>query len=302
MRKTIVAIGFLFMILLLLLSWLPKDKSSAKRDFINQSKASTTPASTNSNKALMTPATTNSNKASTTPAPSNSTKATRTQTNTISSSESTIGQGERNKEGEPVETVNQNKADFYYEVIPDSVKIRIMGKSYGENCDVPLEDLRYVGVLYWGFDLETHRGELIVNRAIATDIVDIFKELYEYKYPIEQMVLVDEYNADDNTSMAADNSSAFNYRNIDGTSRKSLHSYGLAIDINPRYNPYVRGSGEKLIITPDNGIEYADRLLDCPYYIKKDDLCYQAFINRGFTWGGEWTTQKDYQHFQKTLD
>lgn len=211
-------------------------------------------------------------------------------------------QNDTEKEGEAVETVNQHKENFYYEKIPDSVKARIVGKSYGANCDVPFEELRYVSVLYVGFDGEIHKGELIVNRAIAADTVDIFKELYEKKYPIERMVLVDEYDADDNTSMAADNTSAFNYRNVDGTNHLSLHSYGLAIDINPRYNPYVRGSGDNMIITPLNGIEYADRSLDCSYYIKKDDICYQAFIKRGFTWGGEWKNSKDYQHFQKSAE
>lgn len=189
--------------------------------------------------------------------------------------------------------------DFFYEEISEEIKERIKGKSYGDDCDVPYDELRYVKVLYWGFDEETHIGELIVNKAIAEDIVEIFAELYELKYPIERMVLVDEYDADDNASMAANNTSAFNYRKIDGTDRLSKHSYGLAIDINPMYNPYVRELNGKTVITPDNGIKYADRSLDCAYYIKKDDLCYEAFMKRGFTWGGDWKNQKDYQHFQK---
>lgn len=202
-----------------------------------------------------------------------------------------------------VEVIGQEESQmFFYEEISQEIMDRIEGKSYGENCDVPFEELRYVKVLYYGFDGETHNGELIVNKAIAQDIVDIFQELYEQQYPIERMVLVDEYDADDNTSMAADNTSAFNYRVIDGTNRISLHSYGLAIDINPLYNPYVRDMDGKTIVTPVNGAQYADRTLDCEYYIKKDDICYQAFISRGFTWGGEWKTQKDYQHFQKKLD
>lgn len=204
-------------------------------------------------------------------------------------------------EGDSMQANGQNLSDkFYYEEIPEDVKKRITGKSYGKNCDVPYEELRYVRVLYWGFDEETHDGELIVNKAIAEDITDIFKELYEKKYPIERMVLVDEYDADDNTSMAADNTSAFNYRRVDGTDHLSLHSYGQAIDINPLYNPYVRGTQDKKIITPVNGAKYADRSLDCPYYIKKGDICYETFIKHGFTWGGEWKSQKDYQHFQKT--
>jgi hypothetical protein len=206
-------------------------------------------------------------------------------------------------EGDTMATLGQNELQlFYYEEITDEIKTRINGKSYGEECTIPYEDLRYVKVLHWGFDEQTHEGELIVSKAIAEDIVEIFKELYELKYPIERMVLVDEYDADDNTSMAANNSSAFNYRVIDGTNRISLHSYGVAIDINPQYNPYVRTIDGKTVVTPVNGAEYADRTLDCPYYITSEDPCYKAFMKRGFTWGGEWKNQKDYQHFQKVLE
>lgn len=199
-------------------------------------------------------------------------------------------------------TTEQREQLFYYVEIPEEVKKRINGKSYGKDCTVPYEDLRYVRVLHWGFDEKTHLGELIVNKAIAQDVIDIFKELYEIKYPIEKMVLVDEYDADDNKSMADNNTSAFNFRVIDGTKTISQHSYGLAIDINPLYNPYVRELNKKTVITPENGEKYADRSLDCEYYIRKNDPCYKAFISRGFTWGGEWKNSKDYQHFQKSID
>jgi len=192
---------------------------------------------------------------------------------------------------------------FVIETISQEIKDRINGKSYGKDCTVPYEDLRYVKVLYWGFDDQSHEGELIVNKAIAEDIVAIFKELYEHKYPIEKMVLVDEYDADDNVSMAANNTSAFNFRLVDnGSGRLSKHSYGLAIDINPLYNPYVRKINGKTVVSPENGEKYADRSLDCPYFIKKDDICYKAFTSRGFTWGGEWKNSKDYQHFEKDID
>lgn len=208
------------------------------------------------------------------------------------------------EEGDSVAAIVREKSDmFYYEEIPQEVKDRIKGKSYGDNCDVPYSELRYVKVLYWGFDGDTHDGELIVNKAIAEDIVDIFGELYVAKYPIERMVLIDDYNADDNASMAADNSSAFNYRVIDdGSGRLSNHSYGLAIDINPLYNPYVRKIDGETVVSPVEGEGYADRTLDCDYYIKEGDVCYQAFTKRGFTWGGDWKNSKDYQHFQKLLD
>lgn len=199
-------------------------------------------------------------------------------------------------------TKEQREQLFYYVEIPEEVKLRINGKSYGEDCTIPYEELRYVRVLHWGFDKKTHLGEMIVNKAIAQDVVDIFKELYEIKYPIEKMVLVDEYDADDNKSMADNNTSAFNFRMIDGTDKISQHGYGVAIDINPLYNPYVRKVNKKTVVTPKNGKKYADRSLDCEYYIQKDDPCYKAFISRGFTWGGEWKSSKDYQHFEKQID
>jgi hypothetical protein len=206
------------------------------------------------------------------------------------------------REGEDsVAVIGEDKSQlFYYEEIPQEVKDRIKGKSYGDNCEVPYDELRYVKVLYRGFDGETHTGELIVNKAIAGDIVEIFEELYDAEYPIERMVLIDEYDADDNASMAANNTSAFNYRVIDdGSGRLSNHSYGLAIDINPLYNPYVRKIDAETVISPESGEEYADRTLDCRYYIREGDACYQAFTGHGFTWGGDWKNTKDYQHFQK---
>jgi hypothetical protein len=201
-----------------------------------------------------------------------------------------------------METQGHNITEsFYSEEITQKIKDRINGKSYGEDCDIPYEELRYVSVLYWDFDHQSRVGELIVNKAITEDIIEIFAELYEAQYPIEQMVLVDEYDADDNKSMAANNTSAFNYRVVEGTNRISKHSYGLAIDINPLYNPYVHEVDGERVVTPVEGAMYEDRSLDSPYYIHSEDLCYQAFIRRGFTWGGDWKNQKDYQHFQKVL-
>jgi hypothetical protein len=191
---------------------------------------------------------------------------------------------------------------FYSEQLMQEIKDRINGKSYGENCTIPYEELRYIRVLYRGFDGGTYIGELIVNQVIAQDIMDIFRELYAIDYPIERMVLVDDYDADDDLSMAANNTSAFNFRFVAGTTRLSKHSLGCAIDINPLYNPYITKLDGKTAILPKLGAKYVDRTKDCPYYIREDDPCYEAFISRGFTWGGAWENSKDYQHFQKILE
>lgn len=188
---------------------------------------------------------------------------------------------------------------FYSTEISSEIQERIAGVSYQENDTIALSELRYIRVLYYGFNGETHIGELIVNQSIEADILEIMKELYENQYPIEKMVLIDEYDADDEDSMADNNTSAFNYRSINGSTKLSKHSLGLAIDINPRYNPCVRTIDGELSVEPANGNAYTDRTQEFPYKIDENDLCYRLFTEHGFTWGGSWNSLKDYQHFEK---
>ena len=189
--------------------------------------------------------------------------------------------------------------DFYISEIPDDIFAKMQGKSYKEDCTVPREDLRYVHVRHMGFDGEVKDGELVVNKAIADDVLAIFEELYKADYPIEKVRLVDEYDADDEASMSDNNSSAFNFRFISHTTRISKHGLGMAVDINTRYNPYVKTVDGKLSIEPANGADYVDRSKDFPHKIDHEDLCYKLFKERGFTWGGDWTHSKDYQHFER---
>jgi len=193
----------------------------------------------------------------------------------------------------------QARAMFYKEKITNKIFKRIYGKSYKKDCTVPKKDLRYIRVLHYGFDKKVHIGELITNKAIAKDICDIFYELYKAKYQIEKMVLVDEYNASDNLSMADNNTSCFNFRTVSGTQHLSKHSYGMAIDINPRYNPYIHSLNGVTVCEPENGSRYQDRSQKFKHKITSNDLCYKVFMRYGFTWGGEWINSKDYQHFQK---
>lgn len=172
---------------------------------------------------------------------------------------------------------------------------RIKGKSYKEGCRVPLEDLRYLIVTHYDGDGTPQQGELICNVAIAEDLLDIFRNLYEARYPIERMKLIDDYGADDVVSMCNNNTSCFNYREIAGSKKLSKHALGLAIDINPLYNPYVKGN----VVSPEEGRKYADRSSGFPYKIDENDLCYKEFKAHGFTWGGSWKSLKDYQHFEK---
>lgn len=189
---------------------------------------------------------------------------------------------------------------FSIREIDDEIFARIKGKSYKDNCTVPTEDLRYLTVLHYDGDGNVRNGELICNVEIAEDLLDIFKNLYAIEYPIERMVLIDEYDADDIRSMQANNTTCFNYREIAGTNRLSNHALGKAVDINPLYNPYVKKRTDgTLYVSPEEGRPYSDRNGDYPYKIDTEDPCYKEFISHGFEWGGSWTSLQDYQHFEK---
>ncbi len=184
---------------------------------------------------------------------------------------------------------------FYYQEIDSTIFERISGLSYSSKCTLPLAELRYLRVLHKDKDANIIVGELICNKKIADDLLEIFEVLYKHSYPIERMVLVDEYGANDMRSMMANNSSAFNFRYIAGTTRLSKHSLGMAIDINPLYNPYVKGTR----VLPSTSKEYTNRDANFDYKITRGDICHQEFIKRGFIWGGGWLNSKDYQHFEK---
>lgn len=198
-----------------------------------------------------------------------------------------------------------NIEDFYAEPLSDNLIRYITGISYPNTEDasslaITPEELCYLHLLHYNFDGEVVQGELICNRKIAADLLDIFYELYRNEYQIEKILLVDEYNGDDNASMEDNNTSCFNYRVVEGSASLSKHALGLAIDINPYYNPYITYNKDGSVnISPASATQYADRNQTFPYKIDENDLCYKLFIQHGFTWGGNWNSVKDYQHFQK---
>lgn len=184
--------------------------------------------------------------------------------------------------------------------IPDSVFARMQGRSYPKDCKVARSELRYLVLPHYDGHGHVRIGEMVCNRAIAADLVAVFRQLYIDRYPIERMVLIDEYGGDDEASMRANNTTCFNYRTVAGSRRLSRHALGMAVDINPLYNPYVRTVGGRTVVTPQGAEPYADRSrTDIPYKISLTDRAYKLFRARGFKWGGSWRTRKDYQHFQK---
>lgn len=217
--------------------------------------------------------------------------------------ESSQAEIETMAESSQVEAVDDVDS-FYYMPLTDELKEYITGRSYpdtDEPLQISYEDLAYVHVLHYDFEGQIQEGELICNQTIAQDLTEIFKELYDNQYPIEKIRLIDAYDADDDASMEDNNTSCFNYRVVEGKTTLSNHSYGLAIDVNPFYNPYVRTKDGNTLVSPEDAVPYADRSADFPYKIDENDLCCQLFAEHGFTWGGNWNSVKDYQHFEKVI-
>lgn len=176
----------------------------------------------------------------------------------------------------------------------DAVASR-MGASWRRGCPVPLEDLRYVTVSYLDFDGVVRTGELVVHADVAEGLTRVFASLFEQRYPIRSMRLVDDFGADDTASMNADNTSAFNCRAITGGTEWSEHAYGRAIDVNPVENPYVLGRH----VAPRAGRAFSARPAE-PGVIHADDAVVAAFAAEGWQWGGDWDAPIDYQHFSTT--
>lgn len=177
---------------------------------------------------------------------------------------------------------------------------RINGKSFKTNCTVPRSSLRYLQLLHYTQEGRIKIGEMICHKDVASELISIFRQLFDAKYPIERMQLIDDFNANDIESMNKNNTSCFNFRMVAGSKKLSNHSLGKAVDINPLYNPYVkRRANGTYKVSPEAGRKYTDRSKPFKYKIDKNDLAYKLFTQHGFRWGGNYRTLKDYQHFEK---
>ena len=212
--------------------------------------------------------------------------------------------GRRYKPGDVVDErylkSHGHEAFFSINAIPDSIFALMRGRSYKSDCTIARSSLRYILCLHRDDGGRAIVGEMVVNKAIADDVLHIFRELFEGGYPIERMRLIDYWDADDERAMTANNSSSFNFRFISHTRKVSKHGMGMAIDINPLYNPYTKTlRNGKTIVEPAAGKPYLDRQREYKYKITRGDLCCRLFRKYGFRWGGDWKTMKDYQHFEK---
>jgi hypothetical protein len=172
-----------------------------------------------------------------------------------------------------------------------------MRSTHGPSCPVPWSDLRYLRLSHVGFDGRHHLGEMVVAARHARDVAGVFARLYDARWPIRQMRLASDFDGDDDRSMVADNTSAYNCRRVAGSASWSDHAFGAAIDINPVENPYlVDGS-----VRPAEGRSLAqlDRSAGSSVpagVIRAGDVVVRAFAAIGWEWGGAWA-DPDYQHF-----
>lgn len=189
--------------------------------------------------------------------------------------------------------------------IPEDIRQKMKGISMPEGATITYEQLSYLTVPHYDYNGEIAVGNMVVDADLADEVLDIFADLYEIKFPIERMELIDNFyplidgtfNTLDRASMSRNNTSSFCYRVVAGTDRMSYHAYGRAIDINPKINPYcVLSTG---YVSPSNAYEYANREKDFPGMVRHGDAVYNIFISRGWEWGGDWNDTKDYQHFEK---
>jgi hypothetical protein len=171
-----------------------------------------------------------------------------------------------------------------------------MGQSWSEACPVGLADLRYLTVSFIGFDDRPHTGELVVATSVADAVVEVFRRLFDERFPIEEMRLITTADLEAPPTGDGNNTAAYVCRAARGQTRWSEHARGLAVDINPFHNPLVRGD----LVIPELASAYADRSDVRPGMHLAGGPAVRAFADAGWVWGGTWRSSKDYMHFSLT--
>ncbi len=174
--------------------------------------------------------------------------------------------------------------------VPEDVVER---STWREDCPVTLDELSYITVSHWGFDQEFHTGEMIVNAAFDEEIVGVFEKLHAARFPIEQIRVVTQAEVDAHPTGDWNETTSFVCRPAVASGSWSRHTYGLAVDINPFHNPYLKGD----LVLPELATYYTDRELGEAGMIVAADVAVQAFAEIGWPWGGDWNSLKDWMHF-----
>lgn len=165
-----------------------------------------------------------------------------------------------------------------------------------EGMNIPqsiINNLALVDVFYYSFEGNLHKGQLLVNKAVKQDIIEVFEFIKETRFPIAKVIPIVKYDWSDEASLSDNNTTAFNYRFVSGTRIVSNHAYGYAIDINPVQNPYIKRNK----VLPEGAVYDPEE----PGTITSDSQLVKEFKKRGWSWGGDWRSVKDYQHFEKRI-
>lgn len=171
-----------------------------------------------------------------------------------------------------------------------------MGTTWERGCPVPLSSLRYLRVTFRGFDGRAHTGELVVHREEAAGVVSVFRELFRVGYPIEAMRLPRSADLTARPTGDGNGTAGMVCRASRSSTEWSEHAYGRAIDVNPFMNPYQRGD----LVLPERASSYLDRSWVRPGMVTADGVVVRAFARIGWTWGGTFTSVRDYMHFSAT--
>jgi hypothetical protein len=178
--------------------------------------------------------------------------------------------------------------------VADPAPERVIARStWRPGCPVGKDDVAWIRLTYWGFDQARHSGEMLVNGSVAEDVVDVFRQLYRARFPIESMGIARLEDLDALPTGDGNGTGSFACRPIRGGTGYSQHAYGLAVDLNPFQNPYHRGD----VVLPELASAYLDRDWLRPGMITPDGPAVRAFASIGWGWGGDWASLKDYQHF-----
>jgi hypothetical protein len=188
--------------------------------------------------------------------------------------------------------------------LPASLADEMRGTTWRPGCPVPLDQLSLLRMNYWGFDGEIKRGPLVVNASVAEDVLGVFRQLFSEHFPFKRIGLARAFHEkryDENVDSRRSVTASFNCRVVitpDGPQDTfSQHAYGLAIDVNPLQNPFVGADGS---VHDPLARPYADRSLMEPGMIHDGDPIVQAFAAIGWSWGGDWSGDKDYMHFSQS--
>lgn len=177
----------------------------------------------------------------------------------------------------------------------DEATVERMGRTWQPECPVQLHELRHLTVTFWGFDGEHHTGELVVHADAAEDLAWVFGQLHAERFPLEEVRIVTDADLEAPPTGDGNMTAAFVCRPVRGGSVTSAHAYGLAVDVNPFQNPYVRGD----VVIPERASAYLDRDWQRPGMIQPGDVVTRSFAALGWSWGGEWSSP-DLMHFSAT--